>query len=252
LPAPELDAFAPQDIEFAAKAWTMRAEEEFRSLSVFAEITTALIDAALSLDLLDALEGVVQDELRHTQICTDMAHRLRGPPPAATLEPVRARTKAAAPTRRDQAESMLLVEGAVGETISAALFKAGACGTTEPCSRAALTFILKDESRHAAICWEALNIVKSEWTQATFDRLQGDVARCFGTLERCMIVPALKRIAAKEDVSPTRIALGVLPPVRRVESFYKSVEHSVLPRLAALGFDGDRAWEQRYIARAAR
>jgi len=41
-------------------------------------------------------------------------------------------------------------------------------------------------------------------------------------------------------------ALGVLPPLARVEVFYSALEGKVLRRVAALGIDGVAAWSARY------
>jgi hypothetical protein len=242
LPLPALDGYSAAAIAFAARAWTMRAEEEHRSATVFAELVAKMAALGLPLDATGAVAGTVVDELRHAALCTELATRFGASAPAARTATVTARVAGIA-DRRAAALALTLVEGAVGETLSSALFNAGRHATVEPCSRAALAHIARDEARHARRFWELLDVV--ELADADREQLQEEVRRAFAHLERG-IVPALQRLEAGEPFEPALAALGVLAPERRVEAFYDCVERAVRPRLKRIGVDGDLAWARRY------
>ena len=245
LPAPALNAYAPEDVTFAARAWTLKAEEEYRSAAVFSEVLAGLLELGAPLDLLSAIGRVVQDELGHARLCTSLARTLGAPEPTLELERVQARV-ATHPQRSQAAVSLLLFEGAIGETVSVALFHAGRRGAREPCTRAALSLILRDEARHARVCWEAAQEVLPLCPPEMRAALELDLTRALGAFERGLALPVLQRLEAGEAVAPALVELGVLPLELRVEQFYQSIERLALPRLTRLGFDGQKLWRDRY------
>jgi hypothetical protein len=245
LPPPDLTAFTSAQITFAVSAWPMRAAEELRSALIF----RALTQAARRVPALDAwtdrFAAMVVDELRHTRLCVTIGARLGAPAVAYDTAPVNARLAALPdPTRR--AAAILLVEAAIGETISTMLFRAGRRGTSEPLSRAALTLILADEVRHQRNGWSALRALWPSLTGADRRWLQDEAASGLGMAERRIAWPALQWLEANRPFDRAWAALGVLPPETRVEAFYAAVERLVIPRLLALGLDGAGAWRDRY------
>jgi hypothetical protein len=244
LPPADLTPYAPSNVAFAARAWTLKAEEEYRSAAVFSEIVGGLIEAGAPLDVIGALGQVVRDEIAHASLCLDLSVRLGAPAPAADLRGAKSRLRAA--DRPRQALALLLFEGAIGETVSATLFHAGRRGTREPSARAALGAILRDEARHARLCWSAVEVLLADCSQDTREWLQLDVTRSFGAYEKSAALPSLRRLEAGETVDAELVALGVIPPELRVETFYGTIERVVLPRLARLGLDARSAWDDRY------
>ena len=247
LPAADLRGFAPEVVVFAVRAWTLKAEEELRSAAVFTAIVAGLLEGGAPLDLLDALGAIVRDEIAHAALCCDLAERFHAPRPSGSAIGARPRLTQSADRRR-MALALLLFEGAIGESLSAMLFHAGRRGATEPCARAALDSILRDESRHASVCWAGLEVLLPALDGGDRAWLQHDLQRSFGALERDGILPTLRRLEAGDAVDPAAFALGVIPPELRVDTFYKGLERVVLPRLSRLGFDGKAAWERRYQA----
>lgn len=246
LPDPSLTGFTEEHLAFAARAWTMRAEEEHRSASVFSELLAALVDCGAPLDLASGLSGLVADELRHAVLCTQLAARFRAPAPQARLAPVHARLAGSGGERSRLAFSLILVEGAIGETISSALFNAGRHLTREPCSRAALSAILRDEARHALFFWEAAATLGPTILDREREGLEEELRAALGAIELHQALPSLRRLEAALPFDQALARLGVLPPDRRVEAFYHALEQGVLPRLRRLGFDADRAWRDRH------
>jgi hypothetical protein len=245
VPDPELSPFTAEQVQFAARAWTMKAEEEHHSAAIFADLLSLFVDTGIPLDLLGCIARVVEDELRHTELCLDLARRFRTEPPRARPLP-RASHPTTPSERRARGVSIVLVEGAIGETISSALFNVGRHVANEPCSKAALGLILRDEVLHARLFWEALAVLRAEMTSEDLDALQREASRAFGIIENSSILPILQRLERGEPFDPAWAALGVLPPEERVEAFYGAIEKRVRPRLDRLGLDADAAWRDRY------
>ncbi len=245
LPAPEIDRFEPEAVRFSARAWTMKAEQEHRSAAVFAEAVSLLVDTGAPLDVVSALSRVVSDEVSHAELCTRMARVFGAENPVLTPLP---RTPLAPEARRARALQLLLVEGAIGETISCALFNAGRHVTREPLSRAALARILRDEVGHARVCWEALGVLGREPDGATLASFQEIARNALGTIEQSQMAPVLARLKRGDPFDPAWGELGVLPPEKRVEAFYGAIEKRVVPGLTSLGLDGEAAWRDRYRA----
>ena len=228
--------------------WTRKAEEEFRSAAVFLEIAAGLTEAGAPLDLLAALADVVRDEVEHSAMCRDLAETFSAPEPAADVRSALPRLGAYAPQRKMRALALLLFEGAVGETISAMLFHASRQAAQEPCAKSALASILRDEARHARLCWEGVETMLPDTTPHERSVLQEDLRRSFGAYERGIVLPVLERLEAGIETDPDAFALGVIPPEGRVDTIYRGIEGVILPRLTRLGFDGGAAWANRYRA----
>jgi hypothetical protein len=249
LPAPALGGHAPEHVAFAARAWTMKAEEEHFSAAIFADALSYLVDAEVPIDLLGGLHRVVGDELRHVELCLDLAECFQAPVPVARHLP-REPVPTAPAERRARGRSILLVEGAIGETISSALFAAGRRGAEEPCTRAALGSILRDEVLHARFFWEALAALEPDARDR--EALHREASAALGRIETTYILPVLRRLEQGVPFEPAWAVLGIIPPELRVETYYRAIEGRVIPRLDRLGLDGGTAWANRYRAGAAR
>jgi hypothetical protein len=249
LPRPDLAGFEEGQVRFASRAWTMRGQQEHRSANVFAEATSLLVDTGAPLDVVSALTRVVSDELSHTELCVRMTRAFATDPPSFTRV---ARETTAPESRRARALRILLVEGAMGETISCALFSAGCRAATEPCTRAALARILRDEATHAHTCWAALATLLGRATPSALAALEEEATRALGSIETTQMVPVLERIRRKAQFDPAWEALGVLVPEKRANAFYGAIERRVVPSLTRLGLDGERVWQRRHTTAAAR
>src|SRR5438874_1412807 len=102
----------------------------------------------------------------------------------------------------------------------------------------------EEEHRSAAVVTEIVAGLLA--TAAPVDALQRAPARSFAAYAHAVALPALRRLEAGEDIDPRLVELGVIPPAVRVETFYRAIERVALPRLTRLGFDGRRAWDDRY------
>lgn len=224
-------------------SWTLRSEEERRSAAVFSDLLALLADGEVPLDVLREVHGVVGDEIRHAQMCADMASALGAPRPRSQLLPRAGLEPITAEERRRRALEIVLVEGAIGETISSALFAAGRRSTEEPQARATLSRILADEAIHARCFWRLLDRLLSP---GDAEHLADVVSDALGAIEQVQVVPSLESLARGDPFDPEWAALGVLAPAARVDAFYGAIDKRVLPALTSRGMDGSGVWAARY------
>jgi hypothetical protein len=245
LPAPELAPYGEAQVKFAIAAWPMRAAEELRSALIFRALWRASLAASLPEPWPARFESGMQDELRHARLCTSVGARLGAPAPTYDARPVLARLA----TLDDplwRTASLLLVELAIGETISTYLFRAARRGAVEPLTRATLSEILGDEVRHQRLGWTGLSALWPMLPDALRADAQREASRGLATCEQQTARPAMQWLQQKRPFDPAYAALGVLHPEARVEAFYFAVERFVVPRLTRVGLDGAAAWERRY------
>jgi hypothetical protein len=248
---PALKEFSTAQIAFARQAWPMKAAQELRSAAVFTELQQLAILCALPLDLASVLADAARDELLHAELCFRVAELLGSPPDRVAMDSVEARF-ASFPDRRQRLLTLLLIEVAVGETVSCSLFRAAAKGSEEPVTRLALSVILRDEARHARIGWQALEALRFGWSEDDRRLLKDEIHQQLGAIEQFIAVPSLRRLESGTPFDAALASLGVLPPVVRVEAFYRAMEIQVLPALDALGLGGTDAWRSRYAPRPLR
>jgi hypothetical protein len=225
----------------------MRAAEELRSALVFRAIRglARRLEVPTLRGCDRALTRAIGDELRHSRLCAKVGDRLVAPPPRYDLAPVRARLRSLADPQR-RLWALLLVEVAMGETVSTGLFAAGRRAAREPLTRATLTAILRDEIGHARFGWAALTALAPQLDRCGRSYLADEAARGLADMERTTALPALRRLDAGERFEPLLAELGVIAPEVRVETFYRAVERGVIPRLCQIGIDGAAAWRRRH------
>jgi hypothetical protein len=245
LPAPDVGSYPEATLRFACAAWPMRAAEELRSARIFRALYKASQKAGLTGDWPARVASGVHDELRHARLCACVGAQLGTQPPKYDAAPVRARL-AALPDPLLRTASLLLVELAIGETISTYLFRAGYRAAREPLTRAALRSILSDEVRHQRLGWTAFEALWPSLPEVLRAELQRHAALGLAGCEQQTAKPAMLWLKEGRSFEPAYAELGVLHPERRVEAFYFAIERFVVPRLTHVGLDGPRAWEQRY------
>jgi hypothetical protein len=247
LPAPLLAPYTDAQVRFARSAWPMRAAEELRSALIFRALARAARVVEMTEPWPTRFAAAVRDEVRHARLCVAVGARLDSERPKYDPRPVRARLA----RLRDPAmrvASLLLVEVAIGETISMSLFRSGRRSATEPLTRAALGAIVVDEGRHQALGWAGLAALWPMLTQPQRAAMQREAALGLAGCERQTALPAMRWLEKRQPFDPAHAALGVLNPEERVEAFYQAVERLVVPRLTRVGLDGPLAWKSRYRA----
>lgn len=246
LPGAILAPYSDAQVRFAIEAWPMRAAEELRSARIFRALSRAARVAGLCEPWPTRFAAAMRDEVRHARLCVTVGTRLGALAPRYDVRPVRARL-AGLPNPLMRTAALLLVEVAMGETISMYLFRACRRATVEPLTRAALGAILFDEVRHQRLGWTGLAALWPSLSEPLRAQLQREAARGLAGCERQTARPAMLWLQKRQPFDPVYAALGVLHPESRVEAFYTAVERLVVPRLTRLGLDGSLAWRNRYL-----
>lgn len=245
LPETDLGRYTRAQLTFAVAAWPLRAAEERRSALIFRALMHAGRVAGIPEQWTRRFLSAARDEIGHAKLCAAIGARLGADRPRYDAGPVRIRL-ASLIDPVDRAAALLLVEVAMGETVSMSLFRAGRRAAVEPLTRAALASILSDEVRHQRIGWEGIVALWPSLSARQKEALQTQATLGLASFEQRIAVPALRRLEAGEPFDPAYAALGVLSPEARVEAFYQSIEHLVVPRLTRVGLQGKRAWDDRY------
>lgn len=157
--------------------------------------------------------AAVRDEVRHARLCALVGAQVGARKPVYDSGPVRARL-ARLPDPRVRTMALLLVEVAIGETISMCLFRAGRRSAREPLTRSALTAILRDEVRHQRLGWTGLEVLLSRLEPSLRVAAQREAASGLASCERNTALPAMRWLEQRRPFDPAYAALGVLHPER--------------------------------------
>jgi hypothetical protein len=137
-----------------AASWTKSALAEHASIASFARFTLELLALGAPADLVHGAQRAMGDEIVHAELCFGIASVLAGEP----LGPGELPVDGALHDRIDPAAiaAATVIEGCVGETLSAALAIAERDAATDPAIAAALDRIAQDEAAHAELAWRSV------------------------------------------------------------------------------------------------
>jgi hypothetical protein len=262
-PWPDFASFDPSrhDVGLrraAAVQWAGRARAEHGSIHQFTQLAHALANARAPLHVLGALARLATDEVRHAELCAEMAlacwpeGRAEGAsafawpaptspwpdPPAASDEP----------GQRAWAAEAIAVACCLGETLSRPMLEAIAVVATDPLAEACARQILRDEHLHATFGWEALGWLFPQLDAAARTSLHRRVASALAGFESTTACGIPLADVAGQEIAIERGApnLGTLTDLQYAMIFYATLEHEIVPRFAALGLDAARAWAERH------
>ncbi|HYQ02375.1 MAG TPA: diiron oxygenase [Polyangiaceae bacterium] len=136
--------------------WSVRAQNELKTSSVFASLYRELMAFGAPLAVLEMCAQAVSDEVRHAILCADVAARYGGPrAPLQAVAPAEAPSFSVCSAQVSRALFAAL-HSAINETLATSYL--AACleqARTETVSTA-LRHIIEDEVRHARIGWAVL------------------------------------------------------------------------------------------------
>lgn len=251
----------------AAVQWAGRARAEHGSVHQFTILAHTLCRARVELVVLGALARLCTDEVRHAELCAEMALAcwpegtgrepavFRWEPPRLpwTEPPATASVPAGADDepRLAWAAEAILVSCCIGETLSRPMLEAIAVVATDPLAEAVARQILRDEHLHASFGWETLGLLLPRLSVDRREALQQRMSQAFGAVEAttaCGI--AVEAVAGKSlEIAEGTVEgapnLGTLTDEQYAMIFFATMETEVLPRLQALGLDAMAAWRQR-------
>lgn len=153
---PAIDALAPDERALVARVWAERSAAEQRAAVIFTMIARdLLVDGAIP-EVLELATRAVHDELRHVEICRQVASRYAGAPvPWPAPEP------ASEPAFRDAPPDLtralhVVLDTCIAESVGATFLQVCRADAEGPLVRAALQQLLRDDIGHARIGWAHL------------------------------------------------------------------------------------------------
>ncbi|MEM7152309.1 MAG: hypothetical protein AAF799_05670 [Myxococcota bacterium] len=263
-PWPDFEAFdgARYDVALrraAAVQWAGRARAEHGSVHQFTILSHTLCRARIELPVLGALARLITDEVRHAELCAEMALACwpEGPdtePEVFRWEPPRLPWPQPPGGGHDEASLLawaaeaILSSCCVGETLSRPMLEAVAVVATDPLAAAVARQILRDEHLHATFGWETLGLLIPRMSDDARQKLEQQMAQVFGGVERTTACGIGIETVAGTDIeiaASDEPNLGTLSDPQYAMIFFATMESEVLPKLEALGLDAFGAWRRR-------
>jgi hypothetical protein len=255
----DASAFAPKVRRAAAVQWAGRASAEHGSVHQFSILTHALCNLRVELSLLGGLARLITDEVRHAELCAEMAvacypEGRQAEPAIFDWAPPRAPWADPPPLGDDPmplrtwAAEAILVACCIGETLSRPMLEAIAVVATEPTAVAVARQILRDEHLHAAFGWESLQHLLDGLDAPARARLVARMTRAFGGVEATTAGGiAIEQVAGRQLQIEASAApnLGTLTGEQYAMIFFATMESEVLPKLEAIGLPAFEAWRAR-------
>jgi hypothetical protein len=215
-----------------AERWQRQCDEERDTVIAATLVTTELARLGAPAGIMGMAARVIEDEIRHVEVCTRVLDAL-----GVTATAPAAETTRSTLGRGESIEARLaraLIAGfAVGEPLSAACFAAARSAAREPIIAWAYTELLRDESRHGTFGARAGAWVIRNWSAEQRQALWPDCVAEMESFERRMGGPVSSVPSGKR--SQIAEALGLLTPEICCAAMSSSLPRWVLPHLAALG-----------------
>lgn len=132
--------------------WCESALQEHSSIASFGDFLRDAMLVGAPPDFLRRIIRAMNDELRHAQICFNIAREIAGIVKGPGDFPLLAGVK-----RRQSVEEILsavIVEGCIGETVAAAYLESASEQAASPALAQVLKEIASDEAEHGALAWD--------------------------------------------------------------------------------------------------
>jgi hypothetical protein len=236
-------AYAPSSVAEAIRVWTMRADAEFRSTSVFSALATQLMEASASLDAVAVVLRMAQDEVRHAEVCGRVVAALGGnariqPPPE--IAPLARHRGCSA---EERALRNVIYGCCLSEMVNTARFVDALDTMSDPYLRDVTRQLLSDEMLHGQFGFHYLEAWRGWLEHRPYVRasLAGYLRHGFAVLERQLSGTG----APPRDLSADDRALGLPDPARLPDTFYQTIAGAIVPGLERFGIDAAEAWQSR-------
>lgn len=248
-PAPPFDPkdHAPEVLHAAATGWQRLLETEYESVVIAGWMTAALARLGAPLDITGAFGRVVEDEIRHVDLCAQMVERLGAPPslPRDAPPPFPIAIAATLPSAASEAEfetvSGMVSFFCVFEHLSALVFHQSIEAAKVEVAHWALSEIFRDEAFHGAFGFETarhyIPRFSGEQRRRLGERVAADVKRFEQRLGGPLDVEAAAR--PPDALAQALARLGLLSPPDLLRTFYAGVRTQLVPRLRDVGIEAD-------------
>ena len=221
----DLNRYSPALVARAAAAWLGLCQDERESVIAATTVTTDLARLGAPPAILGMAARVIEDEVRHVEVCLRVLGALGANTSATPAQGTRiARdTDAGAATDEDddgdprgaievRLARALIARFAVGQSLSAACFATARATAREPLIAWAYTELLRDEARHGAFGARAGEWVIRHWTPAQRQTLWAECLREMQTFEQRVGGPAGERAAGRDARQDRGGGAGLVDP----------------------------------------
>jgi hypothetical protein len=243
-PAFERAALDPKILPAAISGWQRLVETEYESVVIAGWMTAGLARFGAPLDIIGAFGRVVEDEIRHVDICAQMVERFGEQPSIerAATPPFPIGVEGPA----SEESEFELIAGLVGffcvfEHLSAHVFHAALEAAEHDIAKWAISEIHRDEAFHGAFGFETAKVFVPSWSEARKKQLGERVAADVMRFEQRLggPLPASPPRDPHPDQTRGLERLGLLSTPDLLSIFYQSVKKELLPRLDELGIAVD-------------
>ena len=247
------EAYEPALLEEARRQWAQRSVAEYQSTAQFAQLLHRLTLIGAPVEMIGAATRLATDECRHAELCARFADCMGG------HDDVRVRGGLSLYEPRDGGDGggelflacyqTILTVCCFGETLSVPILRALYTVATDPVAERCASLIAGDEEYHERFGWEALAVMTGSLSEAQRQVVTGGLPGLMGHFERvCFGDP--ERVEALVDqelvLEPGEAPnLGTLQAEEYAFIFYATMESTILPRLAELGYPAQAAWAAR-------
>jgi hypothetical protein len=255
---PDWDRFDPGALdpvvrEELRRAWSARVVAEYRSMAVFSALIGRLPEAGMPVEVTAATARLLQDEARHTELCSRLAEALGGAHDA-TVAPADTRLTDESLRAELFIARWTLSMMCVGECASVGLLKALSEVAEDPCVRRVLETLLRDEVLHDRLGWALAREIVPRLSDEEREWLGADLSFSFAHYDR-IHGRGLRRDGdpLPDDVprADGAEALGLVSSERYARAWYERLDTVIVPQICALGLPAREAWALRHEAAAA-
>jgi hypothetical protein len=225
--------YTPKALELAAHAWSTRALQEYYSLALFTQISSQLHVMGVPLDWCGAFARMIEDEVRHTDLCLRMCDAL-GRPASPVIDETELHLSSDR-TLPNHVRDVVLSAFCIGETISGTMFRRAMKAATVPLAKEVIAAILVDETFHGEVGWELLALLLRGISVADRTVLVQRIPPLFAHYRKlCGAQKSQAWARAGQDAEPTP-NFGTLTDTGYARAFWDSMEEDIVPALSALG-----------------
>ena len=225
--------YTPKQLEHAATAWSTRALQEYYSLALFTQLSSQLHLLGVPLDWCGAFARMIEDEVRHTDLCLRMCDALGHPAsPVIDEGELHLSSDRSLPCH---VRDVVLAAFCIGETISGTMFRRAMKAATVPLAKDVIAAILVDETFHGEAGWELLALLLRGITVSDRRVLVDRIPALFAHYRKlCGASQGLAWARSGEDNEPSP-NFGTLTATGYARAFFDSMEEDIVPALMALG-----------------
>jgi hypothetical protein len=212
------------------REWQRRTVAEYRSAVIAHEVTLGFLRMGAPPDLVRDGLRIVDDELHHSELSTEVAAEAAGESVIPPIE-LESLPGLSSPRPGDAVRSAIARFFCIGETVAVPLFHMLRANAEVETARKALDVVLGDEARHRRFGWDVLDWLLTFDEQRTVEAVGAALPALVADIRAVYRDDA----AASAGLADEDRRWGLAPPADYVAVVNAALADDVLPRFAARG-----------------